>query len=245
MLLRSITKHVNNQNWFAVALDFTIVVLGVFVGFQVQQWNNERGNLKLERQYLERLLTDVNHSIERTTINRDRIIELNRKTGLILNSLRDCRLPVDQRDDFAKGIFDFGKISPSEFPTGTIDEMLSSGAFSILSNTEIRDILNDLLSEERHERFIFPAINHTKTLAHAQVYEHIVFLIDDPMIGVEEISWNNIDFDFDSMCEDKKIHAAVSSVRLRGGENIYFFDRSLNVFDRAKSALENELGQVK
>jgi len=37
MLLRRITKHVKDQNWFAVGLDSLIVVDGVFVGLQVQQ----------------------------------------------------------------------------------------------------------------------------------------------------------------------------------------------------------------
>ena len=29
MILRSITKHVRDQNWFAVGIDFLIVVVGV------------------------------------------------------------------------------------------------------------------------------------------------------------------------------------------------------------------------
>ena len=32
MLLRSITKHVKDQNWFAVFIDFLIVVFGVYIG---------------------------------------------------------------------------------------------------------------------------------------------------------------------------------------------------------------------
>jgi|GEM_PF-4355150 len=39
MILRHLTKHVKDQNWFAVGLDFFIVVVGVFVGLQVQQWS--------------------------------------------------------------------------------------------------------------------------------------------------------------------------------------------------------------
>ena len=39
MLLRSITKHVSDQNWFAVFIDFLIVVVGVFIGIQVANWN--------------------------------------------------------------------------------------------------------------------------------------------------------------------------------------------------------------
>ncbi|NOX96425.1 MAG: hypothetical protein GXP04_15435 [Alphaproteobacteria bacterium] len=42
MLLRRITEHVKAQNWFAVGLDFLIVVIGVFVGLQVSNWNDAR-----------------------------------------------------------------------------------------------------------------------------------------------------------------------------------------------------------
>ncbi len=42
MLLRRITQHVKNENWFAVTLDFIIVVIGVAVAMMGQQWLSER-----------------------------------------------------------------------------------------------------------------------------------------------------------------------------------------------------------
>ena len=42
MLLRRITQHVKDQNWFAVGIDFFIVVIGVFIGIQVANWNETR-----------------------------------------------------------------------------------------------------------------------------------------------------------------------------------------------------------
>jgi len=44
MILRSVIKHVRNQEWTAVFLDFLIVVVGVFVGLQVSNWNDVRHN---------------------------------------------------------------------------------------------------------------------------------------------------------------------------------------------------------
>lgn len=35
MILRRIKSHVEKENWFAVGIDFAIVVIGVFVGLQV------------------------------------------------------------------------------------------------------------------------------------------------------------------------------------------------------------------
>ena len=42
MILRRVIEHVKAQNWLAVFLDFVIVVIGVFIGMQVSNWNNAR-----------------------------------------------------------------------------------------------------------------------------------------------------------------------------------------------------------
>ena len=59
MILRRITQHVKDQNWFAVALDFFIVVVGVFIGIQVANWNDARANHTEYQQALARLETEI------------------------------------------------------------------------------------------------------------------------------------------------------------------------------------------
>ncbi len=59
MILRRITEHVKAQNWFAVGLDFVIVVLGVFIGIQVSNWNAGRAERISERYYLAQLSQDL------------------------------------------------------------------------------------------------------------------------------------------------------------------------------------------
>ncbi|MBI1393574.1 MAG: hypothetical protein GC152_12600 [Alphaproteobacteria bacterium] len=59
MLLRRMIEHVRAQNWTAVALDFVIVVLGVFIGIQVANWNAARADRQIEAQYLSRLLQEL------------------------------------------------------------------------------------------------------------------------------------------------------------------------------------------
>lgn len=55
MLLRRLMQHVKGQNWIAVGLDFVIVVVGVFIGLQVNNLNQAR----LERDMFERQLLAV------------------------------------------------------------------------------------------------------------------------------------------------------------------------------------------
>ena len=64
MLLRSITQHVKDQNWFAVALDFFIVVAGILIAFQITHWNEENSNKAGLVHSLERLEKEVALNIE-------------------------------------------------------------------------------------------------------------------------------------------------------------------------------------
>ncbi len=59
MILRRITKHVTDQNWFAVLLDFLIVVMGIWVALMVGQWTEDQQN----KSELERVKQEINDEI--------------------------------------------------------------------------------------------------------------------------------------------------------------------------------------
>jgi hypothetical protein len=64
MILRSVIRHVRDQNWFAVGLDFVIVVVGVFIGIQVANWNEERAEADLADRYRLQLIEDVKADLD-------------------------------------------------------------------------------------------------------------------------------------------------------------------------------------
>lgn len=55
MILRSIVEALRRQNWTAIAIELIIVVIGVFVGTQVANWNEAR----LEKAATERMLVQL------------------------------------------------------------------------------------------------------------------------------------------------------------------------------------------
>ena len=59
MIPRRIAEHVKAHNWFAVFIDFVIVVIGVFVGIQVSNWNADRLDAHRAHGYLERIRDDL------------------------------------------------------------------------------------------------------------------------------------------------------------------------------------------
>lgn len=63
MILRRVMEHVKDQNWFAVGIDFVIVVFGVFIGIQVANFNAARIEAKRADSFLQRLHQDVSDDI--------------------------------------------------------------------------------------------------------------------------------------------------------------------------------------
>ena len=55
MILRRVIAHVRKQEWTAIAIDFVIAVVGVFVGIQVGNWNESRRETARGQQYPSRI----------------------------------------------------------------------------------------------------------------------------------------------------------------------------------------------
>ncbi|XUU61247.1 hypothetical protein ACRAQ6_02955 [Erythrobacter sp. HA6-11] len=64
MILRRITQHVRDQNWTAIAIDFVIVVVGVFLGIQLGNWNAVRADARDQRAMLVQVHNDLAPRLE-------------------------------------------------------------------------------------------------------------------------------------------------------------------------------------
>ena len=58
MILQRFSKALRQQDWFTVVIETLIVVFGVFIGLQVNNWNNTRLDAVEVRLMLERLQSD-------------------------------------------------------------------------------------------------------------------------------------------------------------------------------------------
>ena len=58
MILRRLAQHLREQNWTAISIEFVLLVLGVFLGIQVANWNEQRADSARAQAYLVRLQDD-------------------------------------------------------------------------------------------------------------------------------------------------------------------------------------------
>ncbi|MCY7354398.1 MAG: hypothetical protein LH470_04835 [Lysobacter sp.] len=59
MILRRVIQHVRKQEWTAIWIDLLIVVVGVFIGIQVSNWNEGRATMRRAEVFTERLRSDL------------------------------------------------------------------------------------------------------------------------------------------------------------------------------------------
>ena len=84
MILRRVIEHFRKQEWTAIAIDFLTVVVGVFVGLQVNNWNAARADHAKERIFLASLANDIRNDIaEIDEINRVSTFRLSAMLHLI------------------------------------------------------------------------------------------------------------------------------------------------------------------
>lgn len=63
MILRRVREHVSQHNWFAVAIDLVIVVLGVFLGMQVNNMNETRVERAAAADYRQQIVDDLKGNV--------------------------------------------------------------------------------------------------------------------------------------------------------------------------------------
>jgi len=138
MLLRRVTEHVRNQNWFAVALDFVIVVVGVFIGIQVANWNEAQADRRLGRYYLERLVVDLTDDLEMSTQTVAYYKE-------VLGSIKRTETLLLQEDPDEKAIiaaaYRATEVSGAAVASATWDQIVSSGHVGLLRDSSLENSL--------------------------------------------------------------------------------------------------------
>lgn len=242
MLLRRVIEHVKAQNWVAVGLDLAVVVLGVFIGFQVDRFYEAARLSAEEQEYLQRLHVDMTQSIDTTRQSREFVRRNETLFQMIADSLKACDLPLEKQDDFATGLYHLGKFGVSSFFRGTLDEMRSTGKLGLIKNTRLRDLLNETVREIESQGNIWPKIQGRTNAQHAYMDRQYTFRFDTPPNALSNVDWSDLEVDFQGLCKDKDFQAGLSLMREMSYVSMTWYDRNLANFEKTKAALERELG---
>ncbi len=145
MILRRITEHVKAQNWFAVGLDFLIVVIGVFFGLQASNWNDAARMRALEQSYISRTAEDLRSSISTFEAELEAATASRRALERFISAIEAPSTPDAELLSATQGYLTEGVFLAAFSPTrATFEELRSTGNLDIIRDRQLREALIDL-----------------------------------------------------------------------------------------------------
>jgi hypothetical protein len=141
MILRRVIKHFRNQEWTAIFLDFLIVVVGVFIGLQVSNWNDARAEAARANGYLERLHADLSSDAKALSVR----MEFHRTVA----EYGDRALTYAETSEAVRktnwptvlAFFQASQLFPYSSNNATYDELKSAGELGLIKNQDLRAAL--------------------------------------------------------------------------------------------------------
>ena len=234
MLLRRITEHVKVQNWTAVALDLFIVVIGVFIGLQVANWNDARREFAATERYLVRLEDDLTNMRAQIESEVEFASQLHNGSILAFRSLRSCEFdPADAEQ--IKLTFEAYQTAPAPYVYRTaFDEMMSSGTFASLPNEALKTKVSALYSSTDRFAAIVGYFRRDLSAAGQILWKRIDFDFEERDGRLRSTA----DFDLSQFCDDREMQNAVWELADTHGDWINFATAILQQIDDAITVLQ-------
>ena len=238
MILARITRALREQNWFAVALEFVIVIAGVVIGFQITEWRGEQADRHLEAYYLERLHADLVGTLEDYYSNAvwdDTQLEAE---AVALNALRTCTLDESEREAFVRGIIFLGNINPVPLRWETADELIATGNIGLIRDLELRERLARVNGLYQRSRMIIEGARQDMTTLRPEIAGQV----DATQYSFSTDAAFDARFDFDALCNDRAFIGTMSAINIRSRLIITFTRGHLERIDELESYLAATLG---
>lgn len=137
MLLRRISIHIRNQNWAAVILDFVVVVFGIFIGLQVNNWNEARKDRIKEDALLVALASDFDEAAQQLAAVRRNHQTVAEAGQDILTYGEVGFVPEGERSRFELLLSRHGARFIFTPPMGTVESLLGTDRITLIRNQEL------------------------------------------------------------------------------------------------------------
>ena len=147
MILQRLANSIRKQDWFAVFIEFVIVVAGIFAGLQANEWAQERQDRKEERAALERLFLEAESAYQ---LFNDYVNQAQRMNRLRRNAVQfaDSDAPVPEDELPLKIGINTLAIFPTAMPVSVAyEELKSSGQMQLIRSAELRGQIAEFHTE--------------------------------------------------------------------------------------------------
>ncbi|MEQ8907359.1 DUF6090 family protein [Ekhidna sp.] len=129
------------EKWPEYLLEILVITIGILGAFALNNWNENRKEAQLERQFLERLSDDLTKDIEEIDVSLKSVIARKECTEFLMKVVENPMLLEENPHYFITSIEYAGYTNKPSISDHTFEEIKSSGRLSAISNIEIRNAL--------------------------------------------------------------------------------------------------------
>ena len=146
MILRRVATAFRKQDWATVAVEFAIVVTGIFVGLQVDSWNSERTDRIRERVILKQLHSDFTANAARISQYASRHEQMVEGLEFALNVLTKGELKKTDSRRFRNVFVSMYQLPSISASMGGYDAVIASGDLALITDQELKSRMIELSS---------------------------------------------------------------------------------------------------
>jgi hypothetical protein len=139
MALRSSAAHMRQQDWTAVTIEILIVIVGVFFGLQVSNWNDTRKENERGREYLQRLQAELLQDAGMLTNISNFWTEVAANGGIAMTYAEDGVLHEGSAWQTLLAYYQASQVWPYRKPDVTFQEIRSTGSLLLIRDTALRE----------------------------------------------------------------------------------------------------------
>lgn len=208
MMIRRMASAIRSQRWSTLAIELLVVVVGIFLGLQVDGWNEARKEAAQERVYLERLLADVNRMITQHASHRDAALARLNAIYLTFGALRSCELDADSTEAFENTLLNHQGLERLAVVRSSYDEMVASGALARIDDPVLKTKISEVYSEATAAQQFIEYFTADLGRASDIIWRHVSFDLkpdtasnpDSLEVWAGEEFSQSVSYDFDRLC---------------------------------------------
>lgn len=148
MILRRVIAHFRKQEWTAIAIDFLIVVMGVFIGVQVNGWWAGKSDTARERAYLEALAGDFDGVIAELESDSRDYAGIAQAMSFLLEQSRMAS-PNASSNALNEAVKKLIEMEGTPIASATYSNLTGSGDLSIIRSQKIKNALSAFYSQAK------------------------------------------------------------------------------------------------
>ena len=137
MIFRRFLSRLKQHQWGAILTELVIVIIGVFIGMQVSNWNEERETNRKAVVFTERLRTDL----QKEAWNYEYLVAYSRETNAnqrrVLDAMSGDAVLTDEQ--FVISAYRATQSQFNDRFRATYDELVSTGNIGLIADQELRE----------------------------------------------------------------------------------------------------------